>query len=177
MDISIRSWRGLLAAGLLVGAVSATPLLSNAAGTAALVKTSAAQMLVNAKGMTLYVFALDKPGKSACYGQCARYWPPLLVPAGVTVPATMAGLSGKWSVARRTDGTRQLAYEGAPLYTFAMDKKPGDMNGQGVLSSWWVVVAAKAAATAAAPAPPTATAASPAAATPTVAPTPYSAGY
>ena len=110
---------------------------------AALVKTSSAKVLVNAQGRTLYVFSPDKPNKSACYGQCAKAWPPLLV-KGATVPATMPGIKGKFGVAVRTGGARQLTYDGAPLYLWFKDKKPGDMTGQGVGGVWWVVVAPRA---------------------------------
>jgi predicted lipoprotein with Yx(FWY)xxD motif len=58
---------------------------------------------------------------------------------------TIAGIPGTFGVIKRTDGKRQLTYDGAPLYTFAGDKNAGDMNGQGLFASggfWWVVVAA-----------------------------------
>lgn len=143
MGISTRSLRGLLVAGLLAGTL--LPTMFTAAATPTLVKTSAAQILVNAKGMTLYVFAPDKKNKSTCYGTCAKYWPPVLVPKGTTAPASMAGVAGTFGVAMRTDGAHQLTYDGAPLYTFLEDKKPGQMNGQGLVAAggyWWVVVAA-----------------------------------
>ena len=34
------------------------------------------KVLVNGHGQTLYLFEKDKHGKSACYGQCATFWPP-----------------------------------------------------------------------------------------------------
>jgi plastocyanin len=117
---------------------------SSAGQGSALVKLAPAHILVTANGMTLYVFAKDTKGKSACYKTCAIYWPPLLVAKGATPPATMTGIHGTFGVASRTDGTQQLTYDGALLYTFKLDKKPGDMNGQGSTASggyWWVVVA------------------------------------
>ena len=36
-----------------------------------------------------------------------------------------------------------VTYDGAPLYRFVQDKKPGDMTGQGLDVAggyWWVVV-------------------------------------
>jgi predicted lipoprotein with Yx(FWY)xxD motif len=111
---------------------------------AVLVKEASAKLLVNAQGMTLYVFAPDKPHKSVCYGKCAAFWPPVLVPKGTTVPTTMPGITGKFGVALRTGGARQLTFDGAPLYTSVKDKKPGDMTGQGLDVSegyWWSVVA------------------------------------
>ena len=108
----------------------------------ALVKTTSAKLLVNAHGMTLYVFAPDKPNKSVCTGQCAAVWPPALVPKGTKVPATMSGITGKFGMTKRTGGAQQLTFDRAPLYTFVKDKKPGDVTGQGVYAFggyWWVV--------------------------------------
>ena len=34
-------------------------------------------LLTNSKGFTLYWFAPDTSSKSACYGSCAVYWPPV----------------------------------------------------------------------------------------------------
>ena len=41
--------------------------------------------------------------------------------------------------ASRTDGSSQVTYNGWPLYYFAADSAPGDINGQGVNDVWWVV--------------------------------------
>jgi len=130
---------GLVCVGSTFGAQART--------TAALVKTTPAQILVDGRGMTLYVFAPDKKNKSVCYGECAAFWPPAIVPAGTTVPATMSGIKGTFGVTRRTNGKRELTFDGAPLYTFVKDKKPGDMTGQGLDVAggyWWVVVAPRA---------------------------------
>jgi predicted lipoprotein with Yx(FWY)xxD motif len=110
------------------------------------VKVAPSQLLVTAKGLALYVFAPDKPNVSTCYAVCAKYWPPLLVSATAKVPATMPGIPGKFGTTMRKDGTRQLTYDGAPLYTFIKDKDSGDMYGQGVVAGggyWWAVVAAR----------------------------------
>jgi predicted lipoprotein with Yx(FWY)xxD motif len=56
-------------------------------------------------------------------------------------PTTMPGIMGKFGVTMRAGAAQQLTYDGAPLYTFANDKKPGDINGQGIASTWWAVVA------------------------------------
>jgi predicted lipoprotein with Yx(FWY)xxD motif len=111
---------------------------------AVLVKATSAKLLVNAQGRTLYVFAPDKPNKSVCYGECAAFWPPVLVPKGTKVPATMPGITGRFGVAMRTGGAQQLTFDRAPLYTFVKDKKPGAMTGQGLDVAggyWWAVVA------------------------------------
>jgi predicted lipoprotein with Yx(FWY)xxD motif len=88
-------------------------------------------VLVDAKGMTVYTFDKDSAGKSACSGQCAENWPPVV--------AGDAPLSAPWSALTREDGTRQLAYKGKPLYTFVKDKKPGDKAGDKVKDVWHVV--------------------------------------
>jgi len=106
----------------------------------ALVKTAAAHILVTSAGKTLYVFALDKKGTSACTGKCATARPALLVPKGGKVPATMSGVPGTFGEIMLMGGTDQLTYDGAPLYTFASDKTAGSMLGQGIGGVWWAVV-------------------------------------
>ena len=60
-------------------------------------------------------------------------------------PATaIPGVPGTFGVTVRTDGKQQLTYDRAPLYTFLLDKKPGDTKGQGLFAVggyWWIVVA------------------------------------
>lgn len=136
---------GTLLAGLVALSASAEARGRVLAPAAAPVKTTTAHILTTQKGMTLYVFAPDPKGKSTCYGQCATFWPPRVVAAGVTPPSKVAGVPGTFGVITRTDGKRQLTYDGAPLYTFLEDKKAGDMNGQGLVAAggyWWIVVAA-----------------------------------
>ena len=70
--------------------------------------------LTNAAGMTLYVFDKDAGGKSACNGPCVANWPPLMV-------AGDGAASGDWTIVVRDDGTKQWAYKGKPLYTWAKD--------------------------------------------------------
>jgi predicted lipoprotein with Yx(FWY)xxD motif len=113
------------------------------------VSSSAGKVLANSKGFTLYTFAADKGSTSTCYGQCAKFWPPLMGP--VTV-ASGAKVSGKFGVTTRKDGSKQVTYNGKPLYTFLGDKNPGDVtgNGKNVDGGVWNVVTASGAA---APAP------------------------
>jgi predicted lipoprotein with Yx(FWY)xxD motif len=111
---------------------------------AAAVKVASAQILVSPTGYTLYVLAADPPNKSTCYNACATNWPPLLVAKGTQPAAAVPGVPGSFGVTIRTDGSQQLTYDHAPLYTFILDKKPGDMNGQGRFKfggSWWIVAA------------------------------------
>jgi predicted lipoprotein with Yx(FWY)xxD motif len=87
-------------------------------------------ILADAKGMTLYTFAKDAPGKSACSGNCAKNWPPLAAPAD-------AKPVGQWTVITRDDGSKQWAYKGMPLYTWVKDSKPGETTGDGVGGGSW----------------------------------------
>lgn len=146
MRLSRRLSHSLLAIPLLVaGSVSAIRMSPPAAAANALVTLAPGKILKDPRGLTLYVFAPDAPNKSTCYGTCARYWPPVMVPAGTKPAAKMPGIAGTFGVAMRRDGAQQLTYDRAPLYTFLEDKDGGDAYGQGVFASggyWWVVVAA-----------------------------------
>ena len=94
-------------------------------------------ILVDDKGMSLYLFTNDTPNTSTCYDKCATFWPPLLT-SGNAVTGT--GLDGsKFGTTTRTDGTTQVTYNSWPLYYFAKDKQPGDVTGQGVTNNWYLV--------------------------------------
>ena len=77
------------------------------------VKLAAAHILVNSAGMTLYLLTNDSKGKSACYKGCATAWPPL-GGHGEHVAASVRGIVGTLGVISRTDGTRQVTFDGAP---------------------------------------------------------------
>jgi predicted lipoprotein with Yx(FWY)xxD motif len=64
-------------------------------------------------------------GAAACLDGCLKSWHPLLAPADATS-------NGLWEAVARPDGTRQWAYKGYALYTYAGDKAPGDHNGQAI---------------------------------------------
>jgi predicted lipoprotein with Yx(FWY)xxD motif len=87
-------------------------------------------VLVNAAGMTVYTFDKDSAGKSACNGPCAEAWPVVTPSANVAAP---------YSVVTRDDGSKQLAYQGKPLYLFKKDVKAGDRNGDNFKDVWHVV--------------------------------------
>jgi predicted lipoprotein with Yx(FWY)xxD motif len=93
-------------------------------------KTGLGRIIVDSSGRTLYLFEKDRNGKSACSGQCAAFWPPLITSGkpGVTGGAK-ASLIG---TTRRADGRLQVTYNHHPLYTFIKDKKAGQTNGEGV---------------------------------------------
>jgi predicted lipoprotein with Yx(FWY)xxD motif len=93
--------------------------------------------LVAANGLSLYLYTKDAPNTSNCYDQCATNWPPLLVSSGD--PTAASGVSGQLGTTTRKDGSKQVTYNGVPLYFWAKDAKPGDTLGQGVGNVWFVV--------------------------------------
>jgi predicted lipoprotein with Yx(FWY)xxD motif len=95
-------------------------------------QTSKGPALVNAKGMTLYTFAKDSAGKSACNGPCATNWP-------ILAAAADAKSSGDWTVVTRDDGSKMWAHKGKPLYTFKQDMAAGDVKGDGFLNGAWQI--------------------------------------
>jgi predicted lipoprotein with Yx(FWY)xxD motif len=98
------------------------------------------QILVDAKGKTLYFFMSENSGQVICTGDCTRTWSPLLL-VGAPTPTTQSQLPGKLDVIARPDGARQVTYNQWPLYTFLGDRKPGDRLGDGSSGQWFVVKA------------------------------------
>ena len=93
-------------------------------------KTSLGRIIVNANGRTLYLFEKDHNGKSACSGECAAFWPPLITSGKpIVTGGARASLIG---TTRRADGRLQVTYNHHPLYTFVKDKKAGQTSGEGV---------------------------------------------
>ena len=92
--------------------------------------------LTNGTGFTLYMFKVDKPnnGTSACNGSCANNWPPFFASSTKVPPGLNASSFGTIT---RTDGSKQVTYNGLPLYHFHSDKQPGSALGQGIGSVWY----------------------------------------
>jgi predicted lipoprotein with Yx(FWY)xxD motif len=107
-----------------------TPTTPAATGptTVAVAPTALGMILVDSKGMTLYIDENDQPGAPACTEACLGAWPPLKAPASPTFAAALD--PSKFSTATAADGTKQLAVNEFPLYYFTNDKKPGDVTGQ-----------------------------------------------
>ena len=112
------------------GGGTPTTVTSGGAATVAIRDSKFGKILVDSKGMTLYVDENDKPGKPACTGACLTAWPP--VPAPDTFVAGTGITASKYSAVTLADGTKQLTVNGSPLYTWTADKKPGDVTGQDV---------------------------------------------
>ncbi|MFB7371399.1 SCO0930 family lipoprotein [Streptomyces sp. NPDC056222] len=94
------------------------------------------EVVTDSEGFTLYRFDKDSasPPKATCEGDCAKAWP-VVSASGAKAPAGVApSLLGEVT---RTDGTKQLTLDGWPMYRYAKDTKPGDINGQGVGGTWF----------------------------------------
>ena len=92
--------------------------------------SSLGKILVDSKGLPLYTYGMDTAGTSNCTGGCASAWPPVAVTG---TPTYAAGLTAsKFSTITRSDGSKQLALNGLPLYTFAADTAGAAPTGNGV---------------------------------------------
>jgi predicted lipoprotein with Yx(FWY)xxD motif len=125
--------------GLSIGSASSSS--SASAGTKVGVASSnLGRILVDARGRTLYLFARDRNGRSACSSACAVYWPPLI--ASGKPHASAGAKASLLGTTRRADGRRQVTYRHHPLYRYAGDTQKGQTTGQGLDASggkWWVL--------------------------------------
>ena len=144
MHVSLRAGRWsvlvLLAALAVAGGAlaAATTATVNAASSTAL----GVPIVVDAHGFTLYHFTQEKKLSASCTGACRKIWPPLLV-SGSAKPVAGTGLNAaKLGTIKRSDGGVQVTYGGFALYRFSGDKKAGQVNGQGVESSWYAMTPA-----------------------------------
>ncbi|GAB2668574.1 hypothetical protein [Kribbella swartbergensis] len=95
------------------------------------------KIVVDGNRRTVYVFDKDTAGKSNCEGDCLAKWP--VVPAGDGDPQLDGIDASLVGTVTRSDGSKQLAIGGLPIYLFAQDTKAGEAKGQGVGGVWWVV--------------------------------------
>lgn len=97
------------------------------------------RMLFNAEKQAIYIFENDTQGKSTCYGECARAWPPVFTKGK---PVAGRGVrEGLLGTTRRRNGKKQVTYDGKPLYYYAHEG-PGQVLCHDVFLNggyWWVV--------------------------------------
>jgi len=110
----------------------------------AVATVSAGKTLTGEDGKTLYFFKADTKGsgKSTCNADCATNWPPYTLEADETLKPT-SDASGTVTMITRDDGSKQVAYNGWPLYYFKGDAAAGDSNGQNInaFGGIWVIAA------------------------------------
>jgi predicted lipoprotein with Yx(FWY)xxD motif len=89
----------------------------------------AGDVLVNPSGAALYTSEQEAKGKVLCTAGCTSIWVPMTVAEGQT-PTGAGDVSDALSTLERPDGTTQVTFEGAPLYTFS-EEGPGEVTGEG----------------------------------------------
>jgi predicted lipoprotein with Yx(FWY)xxD motif len=122
-------------------AASSTPA---SASSAVLVTTKHAKLgtilAAGPKKLTVYLFESDKGSSSTCTGACEKVWPP--VRTGAAGKAAGQAMAADLGMITRPDGTKQVTYDGHPLYYFEKDEDSGDTYGQGSTSfgaGWYVM--------------------------------------
>ena len=95
------------------------------------------KILVDQSGRTVYGFTEDKDGASSCTASCIAVWPALTSAKDVTVQKGID--KSLLTKVKRAEGAIQVSYKKWPLYYYAGDMVPGDVNGQGVDKEWFAV--------------------------------------
>jgi predicted lipoprotein with Yx(FWY)xxD motif len=116
----------LLVAGVVTGFAVAGPILKSSKNDAL-----GSTVIVNAKGLTLYHLTTERAGTISCSGICATFWIPVLA-SGNGKPVLGKGvIASKVGTIKRPDGRVQLTYNHYALYRYYLDKKPGQIGGEG----------------------------------------------
>lgn len=130
------------------GSSASTPASGAAGGSAGAsgaavittVKSSAGTFLTDSSGHAVYRWVKDTGDMSTCSGACAGAWPPVTT-TGAPTAAGSAKPSDLGTITR-SDGAKQVTYDGHPLYYFSGDSGPGMASGQGSNgfgAKWWLV--------------------------------------
>ena len=96
------------------------------------------KVLVNSHHFSLYGYSPESAGKIVCKAICLKFWPPVLVSSKVTSVSVGAGVSGKVGFVKRSATTKQVTFNGWPLYTFIKDKAPAKATGEGVKNGTFI---------------------------------------
>src|SRR5215212_2702588 len=133
----------ILAVALIAAAVLVPSAMSDQSATRATLtaKTSRfGKVLFDGRGFVLYAFTRDQR-RSACYGACAKAWPPYFAPKGTLSvgPGVKRSLLG---TVKRRNGRRQVTYASKPLYFYVGDTRPGQILCQNVVEfgGRWLIV-------------------------------------
>jgi predicted lipoprotein with Yx(FWY)xxD motif len=125
-----------------VGALAPAAMAEQSATRATLTARSSTygKVIYDGRGFVLYAFTRDH-GRSACYGACAKAWPPYFAPKGKL--RVGAGLKrALLGTVKRRNGRRQVTYAGRPLYYYVGDRRPGQILCQDVVEygGRWLIV-------------------------------------
>jgi predicted lipoprotein with Yx(FWY)xxD motif len=97
-------------------------------------------VLTDGTGRTLYYFANDYNGETACLQTCLATWPIFHHDESLAIHQDLA--TEDFAVITRIDGQKQTTYKGWPLYYFAVDGKQedaGETQGQAVDGLWFAM--------------------------------------
>ncbi len=122
-----------IGAGVAVAATAQHP------GTVNTGATKYGTVVVSSTGRTLYHLTVEKRGKIACTGTCAKAWPPLTIKTGSKPTAGTGIKQSKLGTIKRPDGTMQVTYNGFALYRYGDDAKKGEAEGQGESHVWFTI--------------------------------------
>jgi predicted lipoprotein with Yx(FWY)xxD motif len=125
-----------------VGALAPAAMAEQSATRATLTARSSTygKVIYDGRGFVLYAFTRDH-GRSACYGACAKAWPPYFAPKGKL--RVGAGLKrALLGTVKRRNGRRQVTYAGRPLYYYVGDRRPGQILCQDVFEygGRWLII-------------------------------------
>ena len=135
-----------LAAGAALPAAGAAtrPAKPDALQTATVARYG--RILTDGTGASLYALSSERGGKLLCTGGCLKFWPPLLVAGGVRSLHLGAGVVGTVGLVPRGGHSKQVTYNGFPLYRFAGDRGAHQTHGEGIAAfgGTWTLVHASA---------------------------------
>lgn len=101
----------------------------------ALSNSALGNVLTGLAGKTLYFFAADANGQSACSGTCLEKWSTFYNEK----PLLGTGLTASdFSFITRADGNKQTTFRGWPLYYYNADSQRGDVGGDNLANLWYV---------------------------------------
>jgi predicted lipoprotein with Yx(FWY)xxD motif len=116
-----------------IGSASSKAAARHAASTATVTTRKVGKLgvvLVNSRGRTLYMFKPDHQKSVTCKGSCAAVWPPLKLKKGQKPKAGGAAKQSLLGSDKNPSGGRVVTYNRWPLYTYILDSKAGQANGQ-----------------------------------------------
>jgi predicted lipoprotein with Yx(FWY)xxD motif len=109
--------------------------------TVAVGETGLGEVLVDAEGKTLYLYANDEGTTTAVSGGLLEAWPPLTVESEEVVGGEGVD-EAKLGTAEQADGRLWVTYNGHLLYRFSGDAAPGDTSGQALGGVWYALTPA-----------------------------------
>lgn len=119
------------------GSTKAAQSAASGASAISVKQTALGPTLVDGSGRTLYLFEGDRPNVSTLSAAGRGVWPPV---TSATNPQASNGAAA--ASIGTIAGTRQVTYNGHPLYYFVGDQRPGQTAGQGLneFGALWYVL-------------------------------------